>query len=129
MRGCRRIALAGILVLAACQGRAPADGKFTQAEIEAVRRQVAGCWLLDVGMAGLEEMSVEATATFDPDGTVKSVSWETPDRYEGNRNYQMFAESARDAILRCSPLDLPPEEYAMWKRMTFSFSAREMLGL
>jgi hypothetical protein len=120
--------LAALLVLAGCQARAPADGKLTEAEIDKVRMQIAWCWTVDLGMAGIEKMSVEIKTELAPDGSVLSAEWQTPEEFRNNENYRLFAQSARDAVMNCSPLDFPPEEYKFWKRTVFHFNAKEMLG-
>lgn len=45
----------------------------------------------------------------------------------GNADYsRAFAETARRAVLRCSPLKLPPKLYDMWKSVEINFDPESM---
>ena len=45
----------------------------------------------------------------------------------GNADYaRAFAETARRAVLRCSPLKLPPEMFEAWKSFELNFDPSEM---
>jgi len=42
--------------------------------------------------------------------------------------FEAAAEAARRALLKCSPLHLPPDKYDTWKSTTFRFNPSGMLG-
>jgi hypothetical protein len=79
---------------------------------------------------GLAEMQVEIGTNLNPDGSVVSVEYTESTRSKlANPDYLKFAQSARRAILKCSPLHVPKSvPYEAWKHITFTFNAKEMLG-
>jgi outer membrane biosynthesis protein TonB len=102
---------------------------ITEGEKDMIRQQVEGNWIVDVGMPGLEEMTVEINVQMNPDGTVQSAKVD-PGGNNGNPNWTIFAESCRRAVLKSSPLRMPPEKpYPAWAKMTLVFNAKQMLGL
>lgn len=72
-------------------------------------------------------MEVAIRAELDPDGTVRSVL-ALPDKSKlDDPNYRMFVESARRAVMKCSPLTFPASmPYEDWKTTTFNFNPRGM---
>ena len=42
--------------------------------------------------------------------------------------FRTAAEAAVRAILRCSPFELPVNQYSEWKQMNLTFNPREMFG-
>jgi hypothetical protein len=93
-----------------------------------IREQVRANWITDRGMQGLEDMVVVLNVQMNPDGSVVSAD---PDRSSSNGypNWQIFAESCQRAVLKSSPLRMPPEKpYGSWRVMKLRFSARDLLG-
>jgi len=72
-------------------------------------------------------MQVAIRAELDPDGTVRSVL-ALPDQSKlRDPNYRMFVESAKRAVMKCSPLRFPASmPYEDWKSTTFNFNPRDM---
>lgn len=102
---------------------------LTEGEKDMIRQQIEQNWLVDVGMPGLENMVVEIIVQMNPDGTVQSAKIDES-RFSGDPNWRIVAEGARRAVLKSSPLRMPPEKpYTAWARMRLVFNAREMLGL
>ena len=99
---------------------------FSQREQDAVRRQIEDHWIIDAGMPGLEQMHVAITVDMNPNGSVQSASFDRAE-IKDDPNWKLFAESCRRAIFRASPLRMPPDKpYALWKKMTLVFSARDL---
>jgi hypothetical protein len=106
-----------------------AEPPLTEGEKDIIRQQIEQNWLVDVGMPGLGDIIVEIVVQMNPDGTVQSAKIDEGG-FNGNPNWRIVAESARRAVLKSSPLRMPPEKpYQAWARMRLVFSAREMLGL
>jgi hypothetical protein len=97
-------------------------------EKDGVLRQVEEHAVIDPGMAGLEEMQVAITVEMNPDGSVQSARID-PASMRDDPNWRLFAEDCRRAILRASPLKMPPDKpYAAWKTITLVFHGRAMTG-
>jgi hypothetical protein len=107
---------------------ADADDSFSEREKDGVLRQVEEHAVIDPGMAGLEEMQVAITVEMNPDGSVQSARID-PASMRDDPNWRLFAEDCRRAILRASPLKMPPDKpYAAWKTITLVFHGRAMTG-
>jgi hypothetical protein len=103
------------------------DGSPMTAE-ESARRQAESYWNLDSSTPGLRDMVVEIAVELNPDGSVQSARIDESGDI-GNPNWRIFAESCRRALLKSSPLRMPPTvPYEKWKRLTLVFNAKEMLG-
>jgi hypothetical protein len=110
----------------------PAVGSTDQlsaSDIDIIRQQVAGCWIVDVGMRGIEEMAVEVHVQLNPDGSVFTADFDRT-MAAADPNWWIFADSALRAVKKCSPLPMPATRpYSAWQYLTLVFNAREMLGL
>ncbi len=102
---------------------------LSEGEKDMIREQVRANWITDAGMQGLEDMLVVLDVQMNPDGSVVSAEIDRSSS-NGNPTWPIFAESCRRAVLKSSPLRMPPEKpYAAWKTMKLRFSARDLLGL
>lgn len=136
MRMAKAAMLAGVALLAtcgACDGgfnASIANGQQPEDWMEELRHQVSNCWSIDPRIPGLADMEVEIGVDVNSDASVASVEYTESSRAKiTNPDYWKFAESARRAILKCSPLHLPKSvPYETWKHITFTFNAKEMLG-
>ena len=97
--------------------------------IDLVKRQIQECWSLPAGAKEAENLVVDIRVALDPDGTVRQARIVDAARMEQDSFFRAAAESARRAVLKCSPLKLPPETYQQWKTMTLTFDPKEMFGL
>jgi hypothetical protein len=90
---------------------------------------VAPCWNPPIGGADVRKMTVQIAADFTREGRligVPSVVSQTGVT-AGNSDYaRAFAETARRALLRCSPLKLPVELYESWKSAIIVFDPESM---
>jgi outer membrane biosynthesis protein TonB len=96
---------------------------------QAIQAQVAPCWNPPIGGADVRKMTVVIRADYGRDGrvigtpTVVSQTGVTA----GNADYaRAFAETARRAVLRCSPLTLPAKQYDLWKSVEINFDPESM---
>jgi hypothetical protein len=102
------------LLLAACA--APSD-QMTSSEIEAVKRHISTCWRLPEETP--EDMVVQVQMLMRPDRTVQAVTITGQERFIQDPTFRAIAESARQAIEKCSPLNLPPDKYDHWREFNF----------
>jgi hypothetical protein len=93
----------------------------------AIRSQIAPCWNPPVGGQDVRNMTAVLRIRLNRDGSVAappelvSQSGAT----EANAAYsRAFVETARRAVRRCAPLDLPAELYAQWREFELNFDPR-----
>lgn len=116
---------------AGARGSAPgAPGPQVLASLEAaIRAQIAPCWNPPVGGQDVKAMTVTFRIRLNRDGSLAA-----PPEFvsqtgatEANAAYaRAFAETARRAVLRCSPLDLPADLYPQWREFELNFDPRMM---
>jgi len=104
------------------------QGRLTMSELDALRRQIARCWTLPVGIEGLRDMVVQLRIQVRPDRSVQRVTIEDQTRIEQETTFRAVAESARRAVERCSPLDLPADKYALWRDIMMSFHPEDAVS-
>ena len=106
------------------------DARATATLEQAIRSQVAPCWNPPIGGAEVGKMTVQLRIQMAKDGRVlgaPQVIGQTGVT-AGNATYaKAFAESARRAVLRCSPLTLPPDLYDAWKLFELNFDPSKMM--
>ena len=114
------------------QASADLRARRNQARIEQmIRQKVQRCWSIPVGVKDIEEMSVKIRLKLRPDGSMLG-----PPKYvnagdlnaPGREYFRTFAESARRAVQRCAPYDLPVDLYDSWDDIVFNFDAGAMVG-
>ena len=64
----------------------------------------------------------------NPDASVRDARIVEFERMFSDTFFRSAAENARRAIFRCSPFDLPPGMYEVWRDLTLRFDPRMMLG-
>lgn len=109
--------------------------EMTIREIDAlvltIKKQIQGCWTVPAGARDAANLVVRVHILLNPDGSLVGP----PEIVDGGglllRNDEFFrtaAESARRAVLACSPLkDLPVDAYDHWRDVTLIFNPQEML--
>ncbi len=100
------------------------DQPLSLSVLDAIRRQVSDNWSLPAGAAEAADLEVEITIVLMPDGVVHKATIVDSARLNlpGEEFFRSMAESALRAVQRASPLqNLPPEKYAQWREITFTF--------
>lgn len=97
-------------------------------EIDMIRAQIYKCWNVPAGAKDAQNLIVPIRVRLQPDGTVISADIVDSLRYNTDGFYRAAADSARRAVLLCSPLKAPPSKYDQWKDLTLRFNPKEMLG-
>ena len=96
---------------------------------QAIRAQIAPCWNPPIGGADVAEMTAVLRIRLNRDGTVAA-----PPEFvsqtgatAGNQAYaRAFVETARRAVLRCAPLQLPADLFPHWREFELNFDPRLM---
>ncbi len=116
-------------IAAATPKQATIDPRAAATLAQAIQSQVAPCWNPPIGGRDVRKMTVVIRADFGRDGAVigtPSVVSQTG-ATSGNADYaRAFAETARRAVLRCSPLKLPAKQYDLWKSVEINFDPESM---
>lgn len=99
----------------------------TASEREAIRAHVQPHWFLDPGMKGIAQLFVEVRVKLGPDGTVQSAQVISSAPPGTERQFQAFAESARRAVLKSSPIPIPGGKYDTFKDMVLVFRPEDAL--
>lgn len=105
------------------------DARATATLEQAIRAQVAPCWNPPIGGEDVRNMTVLLRIQLNRGGAVVGAP-EVLDQSgvtAGNQAYaRAFAESARRAVIRCSPLQLPAEYFDSWKLFELNFDPSKM---
>ena len=95
-------------------------------EIDAIAGRLRGCWNLDPGAMGIEDMIVEIRAELNQDGSVRRVDIVDKSRYNADNHYRSVADSAKRAVYICEPYKILADKYAekydLWKVMLLRFN-------
>jgi outer membrane biosynthesis protein TonB len=103
---------------------------LSRSEFDALRRQLSSCWNFPAGAKDSVSLIVEIKVVVNRDRTVREARIVDVARMRRDPYFRSAAESALRAVQnpRCSPLQLPPNKYRLWRSMTLEFDPREMLG-
>lgn len=116
-------------IAAATPKTARIDPRAAATLAQAIRAQVAPCWNPPIGGSDVRKMTVLIRADFGRDGRVigNPIVVGQTGATSGNGDYaRAFAETARRAVLRCSPLKLPANLYDLWKQAEINFDPESM---
>lgn len=112
-------------------GTAPTTSETLQlSEMDALRYQLAKCWNIPSGAMNAEDLIVDIYIEVNPDRTVKSAEIMDQMRYNTDDFFRAAADSARRAVFNpmCTPLQLPPDKYDVWKEIRIRFNPKDMFG-
>ncbi|MFA6280075.1 MAG: hypothetical protein WC612_04730 [Bdellovibrionales bacterium] len=110
------------------QGPALSD-RLTISQEDSLRRQISGCWNMPIGARNAQELIVEVLIEVNEDRTVRTAEVVDKVRMATDSHFRAAAEAAMRALHhpKCTPLDLPPDQYEQWKTIRFNFDPRDML--
>jgi len=100
-------------------------GKLSQSEMDALRGQIQKCWIVPDGALDANGLRVSIKMRLTPSGEVEG----RPEVVEGGGAggiERAMAESARRAVMRCAPYNLPSEKYETWADVTVNFDPTDM---
>ncbi|WP_453968844.1 cell envelope biogenesis protein TolA [Amorphus sp. MBR-141] len=100
------------------------NAAMTMTELDALRAQIQRCWNPPVGAQGAEDLIVTVQMQLNQNGTVSG----SPEVINSGSNpfFQAAADSARRAVLRCQPYNLPLEKYDTWREVRVTFDPRDL---
>jgi len=103
--------------------------RLTISQEDALRRQIQQCWNIPAGARNAESLVVEVLIEMNPDRTVREARVVDQNRMATDPFFRAAAESALRALRnpKCTPLELPPDQYEQWKTILFNFDPRDML--
>lgn len=112
------------------ENRFDVNAKLSISELDAIRDQIADCWLVPAGAKNAEDLIVDIFVRMNPDGTVRAADIKDKARMRSDPFFRTAAESAIRALRnpQCSPLRLPLDKYEQWKTFTIGFNPRDLLG-
>lgn len=110
------------------QGPALSD-RLTISEEDMLRRQIGSCWNMPIGARDAQELIVEVLIEVNEDRTVRTAEIVDQFRYNSDSHFRAAADAAIRALRhpKCTPLELPPDQYEQWKTIRFNFDPRDML--
>lgn len=108
------------------QPRRDLGQQLSISEIDLVRQQIARCWRLPSGAKDAHEMIVDLRLLMNSDGVVREAHIENQGLMMTDPFFRAVAESALNAVARCSPLKLPADKYERWKDLSLSFNPKDM---
>jgi len=99
---------------------------LTISETDMIAGRLRGCWNIDPGARGIENMIIEIRAYLNKDGSVSEVEILDKSRYKSDPHFKSVAESARRAVHICAPYTIFAEKYSekydVWKTILMRFN-------
>jgi hypothetical protein len=105
---------------------------ISMSEKDFIRKQVEDRWQFDIGAKDASNLIVRIRFSLNPDGSLRTQP-EIVDQARmylpGQESYRSAAESARRAVLKAVPFQLPPGDKEKWSQdIILNFDPRQMLG-
>jgi hypothetical protein len=99
--------------------------KLSRSEMDALRSAIEQCWNIPIGLSDAENMRVTITMNLASDGSIDGrVNVDASGGESSAR--RAFAESARRAVQKCAPYNLPNEKYDTWSQVVVNFDPSQM---
>jgi len=102
----------------------------TEAEMNYVISQVHPGWLAIVAAQGVQPQAVDIALTIEQNGRVVTARLaNSEDRYDSDAKFRISADAAVRAVLRASPLHVPPTHPEFFKNnpdLIVTFDPRSM---
>ncbi|PWJ78366.1 cell division and transport-associated protein TolA [Pseudaminobacter salicylatoxidans] len=99
--------------------------KLSLSEMDALRGQIQRCWNIPAGAADAQNLRVSVKFKLDRNGAVSGGA-EIISGGGASGVERAAAESARRAVLKCSPYNLPADKYDAWADVIVNFDPSEM---
>jgi len=104
----------------------------SMSEKDFIRKQVEDKWQFDLGAKDAKDLVVRIKFSLNPDGSLRTQPEivDTARMYlPGQESYRSAAESARRAVLKAAPFQLPPGDKDKWGQdIILNFDPRMMVG-
>ena len=101
---------------------------LSMSEMDALRQQLSQCWSVMAGAANAADQVIEIAVEVNMDRTVATAKITDQGKYHSNPFFRAAADSAMRALQNplCTPLNVPPDKYDQWRKMTIVFDPKEM---
>ncbi|MGF7162198.1 outer membrane biosynthesis protein TonB [Rhodoligotrophos appendicifer] len=100
------------------------DSAITADERDWLRSQIEKCWNPPVGVSDAQNLIVKLRIAFNMDGSV--VGYPEIMNSGGSPLFQVAADSAVRAVMRCAPYQMPQEKYESWRDVILNFDPSHM---
>ena len=106
------------------------ESVLTAGELAAFRRHITRCWNPPIGAPALENLVVDLLLTLDGQAYVVDALVMNRARMTSDPFFRSAAEAALRTLSdkACSPLRLPLEKHALWKKTILRFDPRSLFG-
>jgi outer membrane biosynthesis protein TonB len=101
---------------------------MTATEIDALRAQLRKCWNVPVGAPDPAALVFRLRIFLNPDGSVATPPELVDQAGLSDPYFRAAVDSAKRAVLMCSPFQLPAEKYEAWNDITITFDPTRMAG-
>jgi len=95
---------------------------LTLEEIKKLQNHVTKCWKPPLSAKDISEKNIPIKVISSKDGKIKKVEIVEIKKYEIDENYRATADAAKQGIIKCGSLPLPPKKYSLWKTIILDFS-------
>ena len=94
--------------------------ELSQTDIDKIKNHIGGCWDTSIGASEVKSL-IPLKISANTDGTINSVEIVDKALYAKDTYYRATADSARRAVLDCSPLPIPQNKAELFKSFHFDF--------
>lgn len=99
--------------------------KLSQSEMDALRGAISKCWNVPAGAADAPGLVVTVKMKLAEDGSIQDMPVVTSGG-GADGVARAAAESAKRAVMRCAPYNLPADKYESWSEVIVNFDPSEM---
>lgn len=99
--------------------------KLSQSEMDALRGQIQRCWNVPAGVADAQGLIVTVKMRLTENGEIEGAPVVTSGGTESGVG-RVAAESAKRAVQRCAPYNLPRDKYDAWADVIVNFDPSDM---
>jgi hypothetical protein len=94
--------------------------ELSQTDIDKIKNHIGDCWDTSIGASEVKAL-IPLKISANTDGTINSVEIVDNSLYAKDTFYRAAADSARRAVLDCSPLPIPQNKAELFKSFHFDF--------
>ena len=94
--------------------------ELTQTDIDKIKNHIGNCWNTSIGASEVKSI-IPLKISANTSGIINSVEIVESSLYAKDTFYRATADSARRAVLDCSPLPIPKNKVELFKSFHFDF--------
>ena len=96
--------------------------ELSQTDIDRLKNHINKCWTMSIGASEVKTI-IPLKISANTDGTINSVDFVDNSLYAKNTFYRATADSARRAVLDCSPLPIPKNKSELFRNFILDFDS------